>query len=135
MSNKIILTTCSLNHIAQAQNLGDSIAKFAPGYRFIIGVVDKVRDRFPPGHFGTHEIIEVGDISIAEFEEMHKLYPTYELNCSLKAFFTNHVLNTFKPDIFIFLDSDIMLFDSLHYIEEELKNASILVTPHITNPY
>ena len=68
MSNKIILTTCSLNHIAQAQNLGDSIAKFAPGYRFIIGVVDKVRDRFPPGHFGTHEIIEVGDHRVGGLE-------------------------------------------------------------------
>lgn len=135
MPGKIMLTTCSLNHIAQAKSLGDSVLQHAPGYKLVIGLVDKLEGRIPAAYYAPHQLIEAHELNIPFFEEMCRRYNVLELNCALKSFFTAHVLEQFSPDSFIFLDSDMLLFDSLKTVEEELAGASILLTPHILSPF
>jgi len=135
MFRNVILTTCSLNHIAQAKSLGDSILKFAPDYKLVIGLVDKLAGRVSEDYFVPHTVVEVHKLNIPQFREMYERYTTLELNCALKSFFTAYVLQNFKPDKFIFMDSDMLLFDALHFIEEQMDTASILITPHITQPF
>ncbi|HEY6503091.1 MAG TPA: hypothetical protein VIZ28_03870 [Chitinophagaceae bacterium] len=132
MPGNIILTTCSLNHIAQAKSLGDSVIKYAPGYKLVIGLVDKLDGRLPAEYWSPHSLVEVHELAIPQFDEMYKRYTTLELNCALKSFFTGYVLEKLKPERFIFLDSDILLFDAPGFIDEELDHSSILLTPHIT---
>lgn len=135
MPGKIMLTTCSLNHIAQAKSLGDSVLKYAPEYKLVIGLVDKLEGRIPVEYYAPHQLIEAHELNIPFFDEMCRQYNVLELNCALKSFFTAHVLEQFAPDCFIFLDSDMLLFDSLSVVEEELAAASILLTPHILSPF
>lgn len=135
MPGKIILTTCSLNHIAQAKSLGDSVLQYAPDYQLVIGLVDKLDGRIPAEYYAPHRLIEAHELNIPYFDEMCRRYNVLELNCALKSFFTAHVLKQFAPDTFIFLDSDMLLFDVLKVVEEELAGTSILLTPHILTPF
>ena len=38
---QIVFTLCSINYLAQAKTLGDSVLRHNPGYKFIIGLIDK----------------------------------------------------------------------------------------------
>lgn len=135
MSQKIILTTCSLNHIAQAKSLGQSVLKYAPGYKLVIGLVDKNNGRVPAEYYSPHELIEAHELAIPFFKEMCDRYTVLELNCAMKSFFTAYVIEKYSPDTFVFMDSDMLLYSSPALIEEELLSASIVLTPHITSPF
>ncbi len=39
---KIALTICSINYLAQAKSLGDSLLKHNPEYTYLIGLVDRL---------------------------------------------------------------------------------------------
>jgi len=132
---KIVVTTCSANHLAQAKSLGDSLLSFNPGYKLVIGLVDKLENRVDPGFYYPHDLVEVEALHIPEFAEMFHRYTTLELNCALKCFFLRYALEAYQPDILFFLDSDILVFDSFKFFEEQLADHSILLTPHITKPY
>jgi hypothetical protein len=132
---KIVVTTCSANHLAQAKSLGDSLLLFNPDYKLVIGLVDKLENRVAPEFYYPHDLVEVEALHIPEFAEMCQRYSTLELNCALKCFFLHYTMEAYKPDILFFLDSDILVFDSLKFLEEQLVDHSILITPHITEPY
>ena len=132
---KIVVTTCSANHLAQAKSLGDSLLSFNPDYKLVIGLVDKLENRVEPGFYYPHDLVEVEALDIPEFAEMHRRYTTLELNCALKCFFLHYTFESYKPDILFFLDSDILVFDSFKFLEQQFAENSILITPHITEPY
>lgn len=132
---KIVVTTCSANHLAQAKSLGDSLLSFNPDYKLLIGLVDKLDNRVDPGFYYPHDLVEVEALHIPEFAEMYHRYTTLELNCALKCFFLHYAIDAYRPTILFFLDSDILAFDSFKFLEEQLIDHSILITPHITEPY
>jgi len=135
MEEKIVLTLCSLNYIAQAKALGDSLLKHDPSWRLVIGLVDKIDGRIKPDYYAPHELIEVHELNMVRFDEMRNRYSNLELICALKSFYTDHLFNKYKPSKIIFLDCDILVFDKLDVIGNALKETSILITPHITRPY
>ena len=135
MNEKIVLTVCTAAYLAQAKALGDSLLKFNPGYKLVIGLVDKLDGRIDSNYWKPHELIEVHELNIPQFEKMYKQYTTLELVCAVKSFYTDHLFKLYNPDQVIFMDCDILIFDSLGYIESELNNFSILLTAHITKPF
>lgn len=131
----VVVTTCSINHLAQAKSLGDSLLQFQPGCKLVIGLVDRIDGRIDKQSFQPHDIVEAHEMNISEFEQMAQQYSTYELNCALKSFFMAYVMKQYQPDTLFFLDSDMRLFDSLQYLEELLTTSSILLTPHIFSSF
>ena len=131
---KVVITTCSANHLAQAKGLGDSVMQFNPDYKFVVGLVDRIDGRIDTSGF-PYEIIEAHELDIPSFTEMTMKYDVLELNCALKIFFAEHVILKYQLDRIIFLDSDILVFHSLRFLEESLEQTSVLLTPHITVPY
>lgn len=125
----------SANHLAQAKGLGDSLLKYNPAFRLVIGLVDKSEGRIDKNLFSPHEIIEAHEIKIDQFESMYQRYSTYELNCAMKSFFVQYVMSTYQPSKLFFLDSDILVYNSFDYLETLLEEHSILLTPHITTPF
>jgi hypothetical protein len=108
---------------------------FNPDYNLVIGLVDKLENRVEPGFYYPHELVEVEALHIPEFAEMYHRYTTLELNCALKCFFLGYAMEAYRPDVLFFLDSDILIFDSFNFLEEQFEEYSILLTPHITEPY
>jgi hypothetical protein len=135
MNEKIVLTVCTAAYLAQAKALGDSLLKFNPGYKLVIGLVDKVDGRIDSNYWKPHELLEVHELNIPQFEKMYKQYTTLELVCAVKSFYTEHLFRLYNPDQIIFMDCDVLIFDSLGYIESELNNFSILLSAHVTKPF
>ena len=135
MGKKIAVTVCSAAHLAQAKGLGDSLLKHNPGYQLVIGLVDKLDGRIPGTYYHPHELIEAHNLNIPQFGEMVRRYTLLELSFALKYFFVDYCAKKYNPGKIIFLDSDILVFDSLEPIERRLDEFPVLITPHITSSY
>jgi hypothetical protein len=131
----IVYTVCTANYLAQARSMCDSVISHNPGYECIIGLADRLDGRVRPEKYSPHRIIEAESIEASDFEGMAGRYNALELSCALKSFFGSYILKTYSPDKLIFLDSDILVFHSLDFIEARLGESSILLTPHIFSPY
>jgi hypothetical protein len=132
---KILYTVCSANHLAHCKTMADSFALHNPGYTIVIALADEIAGRFSVDAFAPYTILETGKIGISGFDEMAARYTVIELNCAMKAFVAQHILDTFHPDILLYLDADILVLHSFDLVEQEMLNHDLLITPHITKPY
>jgi hypothetical protein len=134
---KIVLTICSINYLAQAKTLGDSLKKHNPTYRYFIGLVDRLdksdiqKEQLPP-----YELIELHTIGIEDLDELCEKYNITELNTAVKPFFLDHIYNTFpEAEIVHYFDPDIVIYQPLTEIEKGLENNSLFLTPHTLLAY
>jgi hypothetical protein len=132
----LAFTLCSINYLAQAQTLGQSLKKTNPTVEFVIGLVDKLDkidlepDKIPP-----FQLLEIDKINIQPLEEMCEIYDITELNTAVKPFYFDYFLKN-RPEVknIIYFDPDIIVFDGLKPLEDNLQHYSIVLTPHITSP-
>ena len=133
MSN-LAFTLCSVNYLAQAKTLYQSLKKTNPQWKFVIGLVDKLNNKIQ-ADFVDCEIIEVERLNIEGFDEMAKKYSIVELLTSAKPFYISWLFNNYADvENVIYFDPDIMIFQPLHRLEESLKSFDIILTPHFTKP-
>lgn len=133
----LVFTICSINYLAQAQTLGNSLLLQNPEIEFVIGLVDRLdkvnidKDKIPP-----FQLIEIDKINIPDFEEMCQHYNITELNTAVKPFFMDYFYKN-RPDIqnVIYFDPDIIVYDKLDVMLNRLKQYQIIITPHINTPY
>ena len=132
----LAFTICSINYLAQAQTLGQSLQKTNPNVEFVIGLVDRLdkvsleSDKIPP-----FQLLAIDKINMNCLEEMCEIYDITELNTAVKPFYFDYFYKN-RPDIqnVIYFDPDIIVFDSLKLMEENLLKYNIILTPHITSP-
>ena len=129
---KILYTVCSANHLAHCKTMTDSFVQFNEGYQVIIGLVDKINDRFDKNDFSPCQLIETDTIGIPGFEAMAASYSVIELNCAMKPFLAQYIFEQEQPDILLYLDSDIWVRHPFISVEDQLQLYDILLTPHFT---
>ncbi|MDF0692742.1 glycosyl transferase [Aquirufa ecclesiirivi] len=134
---KIVLTICSINYLAQAKSLGDSLLQHNPDYTFLIGLVDRLdQSSIDKSQLPDYPLIELHTIGIEDLDELCDKYNITELNTAVKPFFMEYVYNTYpEAEIVHYFDPDILVFQALSDIESPLKNHSLVLTPHIVSPY
>ncbi|MDP1844144.1 MAG: hypothetical protein Q8K64_12035 [Sediminibacterium sp.] len=115
--------------------MADSFIRYNPGYEIIIALVDKVDGRFDPAAFLPYTLIETGNLGIDSFDEMAGQYSVIELNCAMKAFVAQYIMKKFAPELLLYLDSDILIFNTFNDVEQQMLNYNILITPHFISPY
>lgn len=131
----MIFTICSNNYLAQAKTLGDSILRHNDDYEFVICLCDKKSSEIDYSFFEPHKIIEAKDLGINKFKQMVEQYNIIELNTSIKPFVFDYLFKNYKDTEYVmYFDPDTYVFDKLTSIEDELKDKSILLTPHIYTP-
>jgi lipopolysaccharide biosynthesis glycosyltransferase len=133
---KLAFTVCSVSHLGQAKSMADSFMNHNPDYQLKIGIVDRIAGRIDESQFANYELIEVEKINIPNVHELCKKYDGIEM-CSLtKPFFAEYFLNIY-PELsqIIYVDTDLIFFDSVAYVEESLEESTIFLTPHILSPY
>ncbi|HEV7332031.1 MAG TPA: hypothetical protein VGN63_13430 [Flavisolibacter sp.] len=134
---KYAYTICSANYLPYAKIAADSCIKHNKGYTFIIVLADtyNIDD---VSFFSPHVILPVSQIQIDTLAEMNSRYDMFELSCALKPYVAEHLFKT-RPDceLLLYFDSDIVIYNSLHYVESVLENHPIALTPHVTSasPY
>lgn len=133
----LAFTICSVNYLAQARTLGESLAATNPSLRFVVGLVDRLAGVvFEPDKQPPFEMLEVEALSIPNLGWMSTHYDITELNTAVKPYFIDFFLRNF-PGIqnVIYFDPDIIVFQPLDHLLNTLERHPIVVTPHLTVPH
>ena len=131
----IAFTICSANYLPQALTLADSLARHAPAWKFVIGLVDDpasvLQFTIPP----SVEVIDVASIGLANLKTMANLYNIIELCTAVKPSYFKAILDRYSDSEQVhYLDPDTVMFSSPQSIEEALTEAAISLTPHHFTP-
>lgn len=129
----IAFTICSINYLAQAHTLGTSLKESNPDILFFIGLVDKLDGVvFEKKYAAEFPMIEIDKIDIEEFEEMANRYDITELNTAVKPFYFTYFFKKYPTARnVIYLDPDIIVFQPLTELEDNLSRHDAVLTPHI----
>lgn len=132
----LAFTICSVNYLAQARTLGDSLQQTNPDWQFVIGLVDDLKAaNLPAELLPAYPMLEVAALRIPDFAGMCARYDITELNTAVKPFFIEHFFRSdSRPDAVIYFDPDIIVFQPLTRLEESLKTNSLVLTPHTIEP-
>jgi len=130
-----ICTIISKNYLAYARVLAESFLQYNRGDIFVL-LTDKIDGYFDP----TKEkftLIEIENIKekIKDFEQFCFQYNITELNTAVKPFFLEYLFEKYLLQKLIFFDPDILITHSLEDLFKLLDNYSIILTPHITQPF
>ncbi|MBD2704544.1 glycosyl transferase [Spirosoma sp. BT702] len=132
----LAFTICSVNYLAQARTLGDSLRQTNPEYKYIIGLVDRLDvANLPDDLMPDYPMVEVDKIHIPDFQAMCDRYDITELNTAVKPFFIDYFYTTY-PNVtqIIYFDPDIIVYQPLTQLNQALDQHSILLTPHTCSP-
>lgn len=139
MSKNVAFTICAKNYIGLAQILEKSIKKNNPDLDFFIVVADEFlpddekllqeNNDFPYVNILTAN--KILDYSSEVWTELSFKYNLTEFCTAIKPKCFSYFFTSKKYDKAIFFDPDIMVFDSLSGIYDDLENYSIILTPHL----
>ncbi len=132
----LAFTICSINYLAQARTLGDSLRQTNPDWTYVIGLVDDLAQaNLPAELMPPYEMVEVAKIGIPDFAAMCDRYDITELNTAVKPFFIDYFYQT-RPSYtnVIYFDPDIIVFQPLTHLEAHLAQNTMVLTPHTCSP-
>ena len=132
----IAFTICSINYLAQARTLGDSLKATNPDVRFFIGLVDTLQGvAFEDSYAPSYPMIEIDKIEIRDFQEMCARYNITELNTAVKPFYFTYFFKHYpEAKNVIYFDPDIIVFQPLKELKNSLARHNAVLTPHINTP-
>lgn len=137
-NKNVAFTICAKNYIGLAQVLEKSLKKYNENLDFYIFVVDEFIEVdetliYDFSEFPTNIIIskDVLNYSLEKWNEMSFKYNLTEFCTSIKANCFKFLFEEKKYENAIFFDPDILIFNSLDCIFDNLKSYSIILTPHV----
>lgn len=132
----IAFTICSINYLAQARTLGDSLKITNPEIQFFIGLVDILHGvEFDKEFTPEYPLIEIDKIDIEDFDEMAARYDITELNTAVKPFYFTYFFKKYpEAKNVIYFDPDIIVFQPLTELANSLSKYPAVLTPHINTP-
>lgn len=140
MNKNVVFTICAKNYIGLAQVLEQSIKKFNKDVDFYIFVADEFIESdkliFEDFNNKPDNILiakDVLNLSNEKWNELSFKYNLTEFCTSIKSLCFSYVFQEKKYEKAIFLDPDILVFNSLNTIFGELEKYSIILTPHLLN--
>jgi len=128
-NNKIVFTVCNVAYLRKACVLAESIKKHN-NLKLKIILFDKKREIDVDTNFC--DIYWIEDFEIPNFKSLAFKYDVIELTTALKSWIALKFLE--NKSKLIFLDPDIMVFNSLNLIFDKLDSYPVVLTPHYFNP-
>ena len=122
-------TIVAINYLAYAKTLADTLTKHNPDIELYICLIGN-KDDIPAGNNIPYKIIDTHSSKMYGFSDMRSRYNNFELVCALKPFFAEHILQEIKPDILLYFDADIVVFNKVDVLLKTFESASIILTPH-----
>lgn len=134
MRECVACTVITKSHLAFARTLAHTLDEHNPNSKLFVLLADKVDGYLDPQAEPFH-LIRLEDLADHEaVERMCFYYTPFELCCSLRGSLHDYMLNETSARSWVFLDSDIMVFNSLDDVFRQLEETSILLSPHRTRP-
>jgi glycosyltransferase involved in cell wall biosynthesis len=130
-----VCTISSKNYLSSVRVLAQSIQKTNPGVTVYALLVDRVDDIFDPTKepFKVITLDELGNIP--DPQRFKFKYMPLELNTAVKPYFMEYLFEKFNLKGICYFDPDIYVFHDLQRLWDLLSHHSIVLTPHITQPY
>ncbi|MBE7179577.1 MAG: hypothetical protein INR69_24450, partial [Mucilaginibacter polytrichastri] len=133
MKGKFAFTICTNSYLPQARILADSIRQWAPEYTFYVFLADELDPTVRYETFENLTLKPASELPI-DFAALVKKYGIIELNTCIKASCFKWLFKEFDAGQVHFFDPDICFFSDIKILDDHFNKASILVTPHITQP-
>jgi len=128
-----ICTIIAKNYMAHARSLMESARQFHPDLEHYVILVDRPEGFFDP-QGEPFTILQSTDLDIPNSRWFHFKYTILELCTAVKPYGLLHLLERLRFDFVIYLDPDILLLGDLNELTSRLQSASMIVTPHVTEP-
>ena len=113
----VIFTICAKNYLAQAKTLGYSVKKHSPTTDFYILLSDEIGD--VSIYCDDFEVIESKSLkNIPNFSTLAFKYNVIEFSTSVKPFFFDWLLNEKRYEKILYLDPDMVVYNSLDFLFE-----------------
>jgi hypothetical protein len=124
-----IFTVCNVAYLSKVMVLAESVFKFN-NIKLNIFIFDKKRDVF----VNTDSCILhwAEEIGIPNFKVLSFKYTIIELSTALKPWLALKLLEDNSK--VVFFDPDVMVFNSLQTIFDDLNNHPVILTPHYFKP-
>jgi hypothetical protein len=125
-------TICAKNYLAQAYVLGTSVKKYCPDDSFYVVLVDEIDDcQISKDFIHLTPKSCLLDINI---DELAFKYNVIEFSTSVKPFFIEYFFNNGFDNV-VYLDPDMVVYQPLLYLKDQLNIYDFIITPHIRKPY
>ena len=126
-------TIISRNYLHFARTVSRSFLALHPGAAFYVLLVDR-----PDGNDDLRNEpftpVWVEELGIPHFPSIAFKYNILELSTSVKPSFLKWILDRHGAERLIYLDPDIFVYTGLDAIDGRLREADILLTPHMLSP-
>lgn len=132
MNKSIAFTICSNNYLAQAFSLKESLASTNPDIQFYIGLVDDPIPGMDVEGLNIHPVRKV--VEESAFFQMAGIYNITELSTAVKPHYFEYFFEKYSATKVIYLDPDILVFESFRNLLDLLNGYSVVVTPHFCSP-
>lgn len=129
---KALFTTVSKNYLSFGRTLLNSVKKHNDNIDLYLLLADECDNYFDKSQ-EIFTVVESIALNLENYEHMAFRYSIVEFNTALKPYFINYLLDLGYEKI-IYLDPDIMVFNSLDFIYDILDQHSIVLTPHLSKP-
>ena len=130
----IAYTLVNIPYLPVAKSLVDSFRKYNPDTEIYICLFDN-KENINDDSFEDYNIIDVSILNKDDYAAMRNRYDNMSMACALKPFFAEALIQEYHPEILIYLDADIMIYDSLHEVDKVFQTTgkSIILTGHLNN--
>jgi hypothetical protein len=130
---KIAFTICTFSYLGLAEVLARSLDEHDQDTLFLTFIVDGCLNEART-LFNFDRIVEANKvlrIPSIEWIEMAFKYDVTEFCTAIKPACFKYIFQNFQCDACIYLDPDILVFDNLKCLYDQLTRKSIILTPHI----
>lgn len=134
--NIVTFTSFTFSYLAKANLLSQSIKKIHPEWHLIALITDSLPDKHTEDIVLNYfdEIVWSKDLKIENFNAWIFKHNIVEACTAVKGSAMRYIFDLYKPDKIIYLDPDIVVFNTLEEIVNLLDRHSIILTPHQLSP-
>lgn len=153
----IIVTTSSAGNLYKAKVMAKSAKTHMPDVKIVTCVVERTLDLFEADKDSPHknmkhitalrkasffkgtnyfnELVLAKDMDIPDFEKLAFKHSVLELSCLLKYYTMKYAMEKYQDEqIFVYLDTDMMVYGPFVEVQQKLNSFNIVLTPHRIDP-
>jgi hypothetical protein len=127
-------TATAMNYLPKIRMMCGSIKKFHPELSIQMAVADKIPEWFRKEEYFIDNVISMDELPISNKASWMFDHNITELCTAIKPYMLNLVMDKSDCEGVLFFDPDMVLFSRLDDLLKDLRNNSIILTPHQTRP-
>ncbi|PWU08266.1 MAG: glycosyl transferase [Terriglobia bacterium] len=128
-----VFTSIVSNYIPKARVLARGLKRFHPEFCFHLVLSDAIPEWLDLGD-DFDSIITIADLGLENPEQWVFKHSLVEVGTGVKGFVLSNLLERANCSEVLYFDPDIIILAPLRGLLEAFQHASILLTPHLTEP-